>query len=80
MGYVSKTLAVVMLLKIFGASRKAVGGDHLEGGVAAEEGVVVVRDILVREFVLKQFGVQYASLRYEMAHTDIVVARQIVDV
>ena len=70
----------MMLLQIFGTARKAVGSDHLEGGVAAEEGIVVVRDILVREFVVKQFGIQYATLRYEMAHTDIVVARQIVDV
>ena len=80
MGYVSQTLAVVILLKIFGTARKAVGSDHLEGGVAAEEGVVVVRDILIRKLVVQQFGVQYATLRYEMAHADIVITRQIVDV
>ena len=57
MGYVSQTLAVVMLLKIFGASRQTVGSDHLVCGVVAEEGVVVVGDILVREFVVQQFCV-----------------------
>ena len=80
MGYVSKTLAVVMLLKIFGASRQTVGGDHFICGVAAEEGVVVVGDILVGEFVVQQFCVQYATMRHEMAHAEVVVACHIVDV
>ena len=69
-----------MLREVFGTPGETIGHYHLVECIGVEICVIVVGNQLVGKTVVEQLGVEYAALGNEVAHADIVVFHEHVDV